>query len=140
MRSHVVSPSERVSGRPTPMWGTPEPAGESWGEESWECVLMLCGMMGMPPTGAQRGCESVPVCLVGMAAGMHCGSVTVITTVRCVFERRRPLWTPWLTLSQHRDANYVLSHLFSCSHQMQRNSLRLKRPAVHIITPYLNAL
>lgn len=81
------------------------------------------------------GCETVPVCLVGMAAGTHCGSVTVITTVRCVFERGRPLWTAWLTLSQHRDANYVLSLLFSCSHQMQRNSLRLKRPAVHIILP-----
>lgn len=34
------------------------------------------------------------------------------------------------------DANYVLS-IFSCSHRMQRN--RLRRPAQHIIAPYLNS-
>lgn len=73
--------------------------------------------------------EGLPACLVGVAAGMLYGSVTVPTTVRCALERRRPLWTGSLSLS--RDANDVLSLLFSCSDRMQRNILRLK----HLLRP-----
>lgn len=69
------------------------------------------------------GCESVYLC----------GSVTVKTPL---LERRRSELTP----SQQRDANYVLSLLFSCSHHMQGNNLRLTPSAMHIIMPVFEYL
>lgn len=83
------------------------------------------------------GCETPPVSLVGMTAGMHCGAVTVVTPPQLsdVCLSVESLYELTLSLSLG-DANYVLS-IFSCSHRMQRN--RLRRPAQHIIAPYLNS-
>lgn len=81
--------------------------------------------MGMCATGAQRGVRAdlrasrrwLQECIVSLLQHLCCHRLT------------------GLTLSQSRDANYVLSILFSC--RMQRKSLR--RPAVLVITPHLNA-
>lgn len=88
----AVSPSGKVWGRLSSMCGTPEPAGESRREECWECVLMRSGMRGMSLTGAQQGVWAY-VC--GCRNALWLCHYSNATTVRCVFECRRPSWT-WI--------------------------------------------
>lgn len=78
--------------------------------------------------------ESLPVCLMGMATGMHYGSVAVVrlcTTVRCAFKRRRPLWTS--SLCPSREMQTMCYHSYFHVPIKRRNILWLKQPAVHII-------
>lgn len=118
-----VAPPSGQSFRPAKrsVWGTPERAGNA----GRAFFPMQSGMMGMCATGAQRGVRAdlrasrrwLQECIVSLLQHLCCHRLA------------------GLTLSQSRDANYVLSILFSC--RMQRKSLR--RPAVLVITPHLNA-
>lgn len=89
-----------------------------WGECLWQVHCRV-----WDPTCVPRGddCRN---------ALWRCHCCNTATPVRCVFERRKPLWTHWA--HSLWDANYVVTIFFSCSHRMQRNRL-------HIITPYLNS-